>query len=313
MIDGIIDIPRIVVVPKGNTNIGYNRFTLHCDSIRYQPVSRDLLIQHLRTNEQETLSSINRNSPEDRQAGRLEDYLVKSLIDFEDISYDDHSDLLYDLSRQLIVHLGTYLKTDDDIRNVVLFYQKQLAGFIHERMLEHQAKADSDFEVKISRGFTALKEIAFTADDGAGPVNFRTANFDKSKIGRMIFTGFSKCLYPMVKFDSDTERRFSLILERESLKWFKPAKGQFQIYYQAGNDISEYVPDFAAETPDTIYMIETKAESQTNSPEVQSKKQAAETWCARASEYNAQNSAKPWKYRLISHDSVKDNMILEAL
>jgi type III restriction enzyme len=48
----------------------------------------------------------------------------------------------------------------------------------------------------------------------------------------MIFNGFSKCLYPAVKFDSDTERRFSAILERESPKRFRPARGQFQIYYQ---------------------------------------------------------------------------------
>ncbi|MHB9292171.1 putative type III restriction enzyme [Hollandina sp. SP2] len=307
MIDGIIDIPRIVVVPKGNTNMGYNRFTLQCDSIRYQPVSRDLLIQYLRTNERETLSSISGKPSE----ARLEDYLVRSLIDFEDISYDDQSDLLYSLSRQVIAHLGTYLKTNDDIRNVVLFHQKQLADFIHAQMLEHQTKMDADFEVTISRGFTALKEVAFTADAGAEPVNFRVSQFDKSKISRMLFTGFSKCLYPLVKFDSDTERRFSVILEQESLKWFKPAQGQFQIVYPGENGISEYVPDFVAETSDTIYMIETKAENQIHAPEVQSKKKAAEVWCAYASKHNAQNNAKPWKYLLISHESVKDNITLQ--
>jgi type III restriction enzyme len=308
MIDGIIDIPRIVAVPKGDANIGYNRFTLHCDSIRYLPVSRDLLIQYLRTNERKTLSSISGEISEER----LEDYLVRSLIDFEDISYDDQSDLLYDLSSQVIAHLGTYLKTDDDIRNVVLYHQKQLAGFIHAQMLEHQTKMDSDFEVKISRGFTALKETAFTADDRAEPVNFRVSQFDKSKIGRMLFTGFSKCLYPLVKFDSDTERRFSVILEQESLKWFKPAKGQFQIVYPDGNGISEYVPDFVAETSDAIYMIETKAENQIHSPEVKAKKKAAEVWCAYASKHNAQNSGKPWKYLLIPHESVKENTTLNG-
>ena len=306
MLDGIIDIPRIVIVPKGNTNIGYQGFTLQCDAIKYQPVSRDLLIQHLRTNERETFSSISEKTSEER----LEDYLVKNLIDFEDISYDDQSDLLYDLSKQLIAHLGTYLKTDEDIRNVTLYHQKQLAGFIHAQMLEHQTRIDSDFEVKISRGFTALKEIAFTADKGAAPAHFRTSKFDKSQISKMIFTGFSKCLYQFVKFDSDTERRFSVILEQESLRWFKPAKGQFQIYYPMGNDISEYVPDFVAETADTIYMIETKAENQINAMEVQSKKKAAQAWCGYASEHNAKNKGKPWKYLLISHESVKDNMTL---
>jgi type III restriction enzyme len=69
--------------------------------------------------------------------------------------------------------------------------------------------------------------------------------------------------------------------------------------------------DFVAETADTIFMIETKAANQINSPEVQSKKKAAETWCGHASGHNAKNNAKPWKYLLISHESVKDNMTLK--
>jgi type III restriction enzyme len=307
LIEGTIDIPRILIVPKDATNIVYTDFALQCDSINYQPASRDLLIQHLGTNVQETLSSTAGSAAEER----LEDYLVRALIDFEDISYDDQSDLLYNLSSRMIAHLKTYLKTGEDVRNVALYYQKQLANFIHAQMLEHQSESCSDFEVIISKGFTALRESAFTVEEGVDPVNFRQSDFDKSKIGKLIFNGFSKCLYPFTKFDSDTERRFSVILEQDSLKWFKPAKGQFQIFYRIGNEIFEYVPDFAAETNDTVYMIETKAENQINSPEVQSKKKAAEAWCGYASEHNARNKGKPWKYLLISHESVKENMTLD--
>ena len=113
-----------------------------------------------------------------------------------------------------------------------------------------------------------------------------------------------------MKFDSDTERRFSVILEQENVKWLKPAKGQFQIFYQLGNENLEYVPDFVAETTNKIYMIETKAENQISSPEVQNKKKAAEAWCGYASEHNAKNDGKPWKYLLIGHETVKDNMTL---
>jgi type III restriction enzyme len=306
LIEGTIDIPRILIVPKSATNMVYADFNLRCDSIQYQPVSRDLLIQQLRTNIQETLPST-----AGRAAGeRLEDYLVRGLIDFEDISYDDQSDLLYDLSSRMIAHLKSYLKTGEDVRNVVLYYQKQLADFIHAQMLEQQPETCLDFEVKISKGFTALKEIAFTAEEGVAPVNFRQPDFDKSKIGKLIFNGFSKCLYPFAKFDSDTERRFSVILEQDSLKWFKPARGQFQIFYQTGNETSEYIPDFAAETQDAVYMIETKAENQLSSPEVQNKKKAAEAWCGYASAHNAENNGKPWKYLLIPHESVKENISL---
>ena len=75
----------------------------------------------------------------------------------------------------------------------------------------------------------------------------------------MLFGGFQKCLYPLVKFDSDSERRFAVILERDAEKWFRPAKGQFQIYYKLGTEQPEYVPDFVVEAAEKIYMVETKA------------------------------------------------------
>ena len=232
-------------------------------------------------------------------------------MEFEDISYDDHCDLLYNLCSQLIAHIKTYLKSEEDVRNVVLYHQKQLANFIYGEMQKHRNDSISDFEAKITKGFTALKEIVFTADADITPTNFRTTITDKQKIGQIIFNGFSKCLYPFVKFDSDTERRFSIILEQESIKWFKPAQGQFQIYYQNGTEYSEYIPDFVAETQNTIYMIETKAKNQINSDEVKAKMKAAQVWCGYASEYNAKNNGKPWKYLLISHEDVKDNMTLK--
>jgi type III restriction enzyme len=127
-----------------------------------------------------------------------------------------------------------------------------------------------------------------------------------------MFTGYQRCLYPAVKFDSDTERRFSILLDREAEKWFKPAKGQFQIIYQDGHQHCEYVPDFVAETSDTIYMAETKARNELDDPIVLLKKKAAEQWCAHATEFNRTLGKKPWKYVLIAHDQVQENMTLEA-
>ncbi|MDR1221585.1 MAG: hypothetical protein LBL07_01725 [Tannerella sp.] len=152
LIEGTIDIPRIVLVPKDGTNIVYTDFTLQCDSINYQPVSRELLIQHLGINIQETLPSTAGSAGASAIEERLEDYLVRGLIDFEDVSYDDQSALLYDLSMQLLTRLKSYLKTGEDVRNVVLYYQKQLVDFIHARMREHQPEACSDFEVKTAKG-----------------------------------------------------------------------------------------------------------------------------------------------------------------
>ncbi|MBI2276893.1 MAG: hypothetical protein HYU74_06050 [Dechloromonas sp.] len=61
--------------------------------------------------------------------------------------------------------------------------------------------------------------------------HYRVEPADKSNMAKYLFGGFQKCLYPVQKFDSDSERKLAVILEREASKWFKPAKGQFQIYY----------------------------------------------------------------------------------
>jgi len=123
----------------------------------------------------------------------------------------------------------------------------------------------------------------------------------------MLFGGFARCLYPLVKFGSDTERRFAVILERDALKWFKPAKGQFQIYYKLGSEQPEYIPDFVVETDSTILMVETKARGDIDTQEVQAKAAAAIRWCKHASDYALSVGTKPWKYLLVPHDEIRES------
>ncbi len=132
-------------------------------------------------------------------------------------------------------------------------------------------------------------------------------------MAKYLFGGFNRCLYPVQKFDSEAERILAVILDREAMKWFKPAKGQFQIYYKLGADHPEYQPDFVAETVDAIYMLEPKARNKMNEPDVLAKKEAAEKWCKNASDYAAGHDGKPWIYRLIAHDTISENMSIDYL
>jgi type III restriction enzyme len=132
-------------------------------------------------------------------------------------------------------------------------------------------------------------------------------------MARYLFGGFQRCLYPVQKFDSDSERKLAVILERDSLKWFKPAKGQFQIYYHNGADHPEYQPDFVAETVDKIYMLEPKKRTELEDHVVLAKKEAAVQWCANASAHAASCGGKPWRYVLIPHDEIVENMTLAGL
>ena len=96
-----IDIPKIVVLPKGNVRCGYKDFNLDLSGINLQPVSQDILIQHLHDRQRHTLQGGSALVEEKR----LEDYLVRELIAFDDISYDDHSHILYKLASQMVNHL----------------------------------------------------------------------------------------------------------------------------------------------------------------------------------------------------------------
>jgi type III restriction enzyme len=303
-----IDIPRILVVPKGEVATGFHPFTLDCSTIHYQPVERDILIRHLRTHVQETLTFGGNLQHE----LRLEDYVVRGLIDYDDISYDEHADLLYNLAGQLVRHLRSYL-SEEDTRNVLIYYQKQLAAFVHAQMQAHQWEKAAGYDVVVSKGFTELKEPAYTAKEGDLVHDFRQTVADKSRIPQMLFGGFKRCLYAIQKFQSDPERKLAVILDRETQKWFRPAKGQFQIFYKAGIEHSEYVPDFVAEADTCIYMLEPKARNEMTDSEVLAKKEAAVKWCALATNHNQANGGKPWKYALVPHDAIAENITLAGL
>jgi type III restriction enzyme len=192
-------------------------------------------------------------------------------------------------------------------------HQRDIARFIHVQMQDHYWEEAVDYEVKISKGFTELKPSAYTASAQEPPLDFRRSPADKSNMAKYLFGGFKRCLYPVQKFQSDSERKLSVILERETLKWFKPAKGQFQMYYKSGADHLEYQSDFVAETVDCIYMLEAKARNDIDDTEVQAKKDAAVQWCRHATHYAVSNDGKPWKYVLIPHDAIAENMTIAGL
>jgi type III restriction enzyme len=295
-----IDIPRITVVPKGEVTTGFKPFTVDVSQLHLQPGEREIVGQMLRTSEQFTVEAESGFA-----AARPEDYIVHSLVDFDDVDYFSHSELLYDLAGQVVRHLRSYLQ-ESEVLNVLDRYRRHIAKEVHAQMAAHFVEHATEFDVRVSRGFTELRPSVFTLGPGQAVRNVRDSVEDPGRIKQMVFGGFQHCLYPVQKFDSGTERRLALILERAAVRWFKPAKGQFQIYYKLGPEESEYVPDFVAETSDALLMIETKARDEMQSREVLEKADAAVLWCVRASNYCKSVDRAPWKYLLVPHDAVNE-------
>jgi len=303
-----IAIPRVIVLPKGLVRAGFNDFTLDLSSFRLQPVSREILVQHLASDTREVIGALEGGHEEER----VEDYVVRGLIDFDDVNYDEQADLLYNLAGQVIAHLRTYLREDDEVRSVLLFHQRQISNLVHSQMQQHTWEEASSYEAVVSHGFSEVRPQAFAASADESVRPYETPIGNKSDIRKMLFGGFKKCLYPTQKFDSDPERRFAVVLEKDTavLKWFKPGKGVFQIRYTGDND---YEPDFVVETETEKLLCEPKRADQIQDQVVQAKARAAATWCKHASGHEKDNGGKPWRYLLIPHDAIADNMNISGL
>ena len=308
MVDKTIDIPRITVMPKGEVKTGFKPFTLDLTGMRYPAPSEELWAKHLRTDQVDVIGLSQGNLLEQR----LEDYVVSGLIDFSDIAYDEHADMLYELAGQVVRHLLTYL-SEKDAGQVLVLHQREIARAVHAQMQEHFWKDDTvEYHHEVRQGFTELKETAYTALREV-PLDYRVSPTDKSNMARYLFGGFSKCLSTVTKFHSDSERKLAVILERESLKWMRPAKGQFQMYYRSGSDHLEYQPDFVAEMADRILMLEPKMATQMTEKDVLAKREVAIQWCSWATDHAKTYGGKTWQYALIPHDAIAENMSLDYL
>jgi type III restriction enzyme len=157
-----------------------------------------------------------------------------------------------------------------------------------------------------------LRANTYSAPAGETPRNFRVPVEDRLMIKGMLFGGFKKCLYAVQKFDSDSERRFAVVLENDAdvLKWFKPAKGDLQIHSQ--ND-AEYEPDFVVETKAAKFLCEPKRADDLQDEVVVAKAGAAAVWCDYATQHAKAQGAKPWSYLLIPQDVIADNKTPKGL
>jgi type III restriction enzyme len=306
-IEMTIAIPKIVVVPSDDATYGFHDFDLDCRNIRLQPVSNEILIQNLTDNRRYRLQDSATSATEER----LEDYLVRGLIDFDDISYDDHAEQLYKLAGQMVAHLRSYLASEEEVLNVLVCHNRQLVDAIYAQLQEKYFEDATSYEVKVTMGFRTLRTANFLAAADETVRLFRQPIDERRDIRGMVFGGFEKCVYPQQKFDSDPERRFAVILENDDqvLKWLKPGRGVFNIGYRSGVDEGEYEPDFVVETKNGHYLCEPKQKDAMADSIVLAKAEAAAIWCQNATEA----TSTPWNYLLIPHDVIDDAQTFSAL
>ena len=306
-----IEIPEIVVLPMREVTFGFRDFDLTgLDTIAKQPISDDIMIQRLRD---EARSYLARKIDAVREE-RLENYLVRHLVDYSEIDYDTQSELLFKLSEQMVARLRSYLASEDDVESVLLVHGKDLARFIFEQMKQHYWETPTDYRATVAKGFQLLKPQAFNVPNDRAIWDFRKPVVPAGDTRKHVFGSFSRCCYPYQRFDSNEEREFSVIIESVHeagvIRWMKPGPGQFRIEYASGQS---YEPDFVVETKTQKLIVEIKARNELDDPIVQAKARAACKWVSYANAHAAEIGGKPWVYALVPHDVVGPSATLAGL
>ncbi|WP_186172332.1 DEAD/DEAH box helicase [Burkholderia gladioli] len=310
--DRTISIPQIVVLPKKQVTFTFEDFDLdNLASVNLRPIEDGIIIEDLRTQARVYLA----RAVDDPREGRAEDYLLRYLIERNEIDYDAHAGLLYKLAGQVVARVKSYLANDAEVENVLLRHGRHLADFIFAQMMNHYRETplgEDDYEVTVTRGFMLLQAQPMNVPAGQRVRDFKQAVAPLSDTRKHVFGGFSKCCYTLQKFDTDPERRLAAVIEADlsTEKWIKPGRNQFRIDYRSGE---AYEPDFVVETKTNMLICEVKAQNELDDATVKAKAAAATKWCKTATEHAPGGGTKPWVYLLIPDDQIRANSTLDGL
>jgi type III restriction enzyme len=308
-IDATIEIPRMTV-QKEIFRAEYQWFDLDTRIGFDLPALQDELIRVSIGAGEQSVETIQIQSG--RKFDKPINVIVNTLIDYDDIDYDENSELLYHLAGQALEAISANLENKDSLAKVIHDFKKAIASSIYDQMKRHFVMQSTGYVKPKVLPFTGIVPQNIKEIEGYGRTNYQTV-IPPSHLRKFIFTGYLKSYYAEYKFDSKTEHDFSFVLENDKkvLRWLRPAREQFSIYWSNGS--KRYEPDFIVETADAIYMIETKAAVNISNEEVQQKKQAAEEYCRHASEFTAEYGGKPWRYILLPHDIIDRTANFEYL
>ena len=259
-----------------------------------------MIIQHL--DDGETFE-INFNNTKSIYSNPKE-LLFEKIISSPSIEYEKCADILNDKIDKYLKLLSKNYNIDEII-NIIFYYSNYIVKEFTNQINSHVNIIDDSYEESIVMEHSRILSGNYTKYKSDDILKY-TDSVDKSEVTKKVFSGFKKTYHNIYKFDSSTEKDFSIILENSSsvIKWLRPAPNQFNIYWNKEN---KYEPDFVVETKNDIYLIEIKATNQVEQEEVQLKKVAAEEYCDIVNDYGKTHDLKKWHYLIIEDIDVKTN------
>lgn len=225
--------------------------------------------------------------------------LACSLLEgIPEFSYDD-ADFILDVVNQ---YLNLIDGDEETKKKIIRRYATVIVDDLRKQIYASKEE-HTEFVYNVQQDLIVFGSFAKTKlKNTESKLDYKKEVADKKNIKNYLFTGYTKSYYSENAFDSDDERRLSVVLEDDEdvIRFIKPPLNQLGLFYKAGK---QYNPDFLVETKDCKYMIEVKAANQVNNDDVQEKARAGVKWCECASKVDA--DGKEWKYRLVPGDDIK--------
>lgn len=309
--ENFIEIPRLVVTPlppkvifedfelntSGQGGIA-TKFEFHEND--HQIIRTDL-VQH-KTDYIHLKKGAKSRYPETE-----EQKIINKLLDYNDIEYDACPNLIHKLARQATQAIRQTMRPKESLDNIIVENVTLIAGRIYEQMKAHFRLEATTYGHTTVHPLTKIYSHNITTAIKDGRLDYRSEDFKKSDIGKLVFMGFKKAAHAEYKFDSKSELDFATLLERDNkvMKWLRPAPMQFEIYWS--HQSKKYEPDFVVETAEKNYLVEVKAANELANSDVLEKAKSAQVYCQTVNQWCAKNGKKKWEYVLIAHDRIKTN------
>jgi len=107
-------------------------------------------MQELRTNDRSYLSA----DGTARLESRPENYIVRGLMDKEDVDYDTHSELLNKLAGQVVARVRVDQPDEQAVHSVLLYHRIKIVDEVHRQLQQHFDEAIARAEVHPLAGAT---------------------------------------------------------------------------------------------------------------------------------------------------------------
>ena len=128
IIEKTIEIPRITIQLKNDTEFGFEKFSLDTSTMaKFSPVEEEVFVRYLQEQKKTFTLSVAGDSSSGEQ-GWLKT-IVSELLNYDEIDYDEHGDLLYQLTEEALGYFKSYLSKDSEVDNVIQYYRVKIAEF----------------------------------------------------------------------------------------------------------------------------------------------------------------------------------------